>query len=233
MIPRYSVVVPVHNEAGNILPLVADTAAVLSAQRGAFEIILVNDGSTDGTADEISAALQRWSQCSELRLPRRTGQGRALLAGLLAARGDLLLTMDGDGQNDPRDFPALIGLVESGGFDIACGWRRERHDSRLRRILSGLGNALRRILFHDGVHDAGCQLRVMRSEVREVLFPMEMLQSFLPAIAVAARFRVGEHPVAHHARRHGQSKFPLARLLGPPVLAALGLRMRLWIKSRR
>jgi glycosyltransferase involved in cell wall biosynthesis len=231
MTPRYSLVVPIYNEAGNILPLMEDAVAVLAARGQSFEIILVNDGSDDRSAGEIAEAIRRWSQCAELRLPVRGGQGPALLAGLQAARGELLLTMDGDGQNDPRDFPGLIDRVESGELDVACGWRVDRHDSWLRRVLSRFANEVRQGIFDDGVHDAGCQLRVMRRAVREVLFPMDMMQSFVPAIAVAARFRVGEHPVSHHPRRHGVTKFPTGQLLLPPVIATVKLRVRLWLKA--
>src|SRR4051812_5486617 len=103
--PEYSLVVPIHNEAGNILPLVENAVEVLTARGRSFEIILVDDGSTDCSAMEISEAVRRWPQCAGLPMPQRCGQGPALLAGLRAARGMLLLTMDGDGQNDPRDFP--------------------------------------------------------------------------------------------------------------------------------
>jgi glycosyltransferase involved in cell wall biosynthesis len=232
MTPHFSLVVPIYNEAGNILPLVADAVGVLAARGRPFEIIFVNDGSSDGSAAEIATAIQRWPQCQELRLPARGGQGPALLAGLRAARGELLLTMDGDGQNDPHDFPVLLDLVESGRLDLACGWRVDRHDSWLRRALSRFANAVRQGIFDDGVHDSGCQLRVMRREVRGCLIPMRMMQSFVPAMAVAARFRVGELPVRHHERRHGLTKFPLTQLLWPPVVAAVTLRLRLWFKPR-
>jgi glycosyltransferase involved in cell wall biosynthesis len=230
MTPHFSLVVPIYNEAGNILPLAADAVEVLVARGRPFEIIFVDDGSTDGSAVEIAEASSRWPQCRELCLPHRGGQGPALLAGLQAAQGELLLTMDGDGQNDPRDFPELLELVESGRFDVACGWRVDRHDSWLRRALSRFANSIRQGIFDDGVHDSGCQLRVMRREVRECLIPMNMMQSFVPAMAVAARFRVGEHPVRHHERRHGQTKFPLTQLLWPPVVATVTLRLRLWFK---
>lgn len=233
MTPQLSLVVPVYNEAGNILPLAAEAVDVLATRGRPFEIIFVNDGSTDKTATEIAAATQRWPQCRELRLPRRGGQGPALLAGLRAARGEWLLTMDGDGQNDPRDFPVLLEMVESGACDVACGWRVDRHDSWLRRALSRFANAIRQGIFDDGVNDSGCQLRVMRRAVRECLVPMTMMQSFVPAMAVAARFRVGEHPVSHHPRRHGHTKFPLGQLLGPPVVATIWLRLRLWLKPQR
>ena len=227
MTPQLSLVVPVFNEAGNILPLVGSAAAVLADLRRPFEIILVNDGSTDGTAGEIAEAGARWPECTELRMPRNGGQAAALLAGLHAARGELLLTMDGDGQNDPRDFPALLALVESGACDIACGWRVDRHDSTLRRIMSRLANTVRGALLRDHVHDAGCQLRVMRREVRDAFEPMELMQSFVPALAVAAGYRIAELPVRHHAREHGDSKYGLAQLWWRPTVAMLKLRRQI------
>jgi glycosyltransferase involved in cell wall biosynthesis len=226
--PQLSVVVPVYNEAGNILPLADKTVAALRALGRPFEIIFVNDGSTDLTTDEIAAAHAQWPECRELRLPKNSGQAVALLTGLRAARGDYLLMMDGDGQNDPRDYPALLALVESGQVDLACGWRVDRHDSTLRKIMSRVANVVRRAILHDGVHDSGCQLRVMRREVRAAFFPMELMQSFIPALAVAAGFRVGEIPVRHHGRHVGESKYGFGRLLWRPALALLNLRWQIW-----
>jgi glycosyltransferase involved in cell wall biosynthesis len=225
--PQLSLVVPFYNEAGNILPLAESSVAVLRALGRPFEFILVNDGSTDATADEIAAAHARWPECVELRLPQNSGQAAALLTGLRAARGEYLLMMDGDGQNDPRDFPALLALVESGQVDLACGWRVDRHDSPLRKIMSRVANVVRGAILKDGVHDAGCQLRVMRREVRDAFFPMELMQSFIPALAVAAGFRVGETPVRHHARQAGESKYGFRRLLWRPAVAMIGLRWKI------
>ncbi len=221
-------VVPVYNEAGNILPLAAQAAEVLRELGRPFEIIFVNDGSTDATAAEIAEAHARWPEVRELRLEKNSGQAAALLAGLAAAQGEFLLMMDGDGQNDPRDYPALLALVESGQIDLACGWRVERHDSTLRRIMSRVANVVRGALLKDGVHDSGCQLRVMRREVRDAFFPMELMQSFIPALAVAAGFRVSETPVRHHARQHGETKYGLGRLWWRPAAAMLGLRWKIW-----
>ena len=226
--PQLSLVIPVYNEAGNILPLVASAIEVLRAMGRPFEIILVNDGSTDTTANEIAEAHAQWPECVELRMEKNSGQAVALLTGLRAARGEYLLMMDGDGQNDPRDYPALLALVESGQVDLACGWRVERHDSTLRRIMSRIANIVRGAVLKDGVHDSGCQLRVMRSEVRDAFFPMELMQSFIPALAVAAGFRVGEVPVRHHARAHGDSKYGLGRLWWRPAAAMVRLRWKIW-----
>ena len=233
MPPRFSIVIPVYNEAGNLGPLLASTVTVLRTLRGEFEIIVVNDGSTDRTAEEIAAARARWPECTELRQPGNTGQADALLAGLRAARGELLITMDGDGQNDPEDIPRLLVPVEAGTLDLVCGWRVDRHDSPLRRVMSRIANTVRRIVLADRVHDAGCQLRVFRREVRDALHPMELLQSFVPALAVAAGFRVGEQPVRPHARRHGDSKYTLGRLWWRPAAAMLALRCRLWRRTPR
>ncbi|MSU49477.1 MAG: glycosyltransferase family 2 protein [Opitutus sp.] len=232
-IPQLSLVVPVFNEAGNILPLTASSIEVLRGLNRPFEIILVNDGSTDRTADEITEAKTRWPEVIELRLPKNSGQAEALRSGLGAARGEFLLMMDGDGQNDPHDFPALLAMVESGRVDLACGWRVDRHDSTLRRIMSRIANVVRGAVLKDGVHDSGCQLRVMRRDVREAFFPMELMQSFIPALAVAAGFRVGEAPVRHHSRRHGDSKYGLGRLWWRPAVAMIGLRWKIRTSSRQ
>jgi dolichol-phosphate mannosyltransferase len=225
--PSLSLVIPVYNEAGNILPLAERSVDALRALQRPFEILFVNDGSTDSTAAEIATAHARWPEVSELPMRQNSGQAAALLTGLRVARGEFLLMMDGDGQNDPRDFPALLALVESGQVDLACGWRVDRHDSTLRRIMSRVANAVRGAILRDGVHDSGCQLRVMRREVREAFFPMELMQSFIPALAVAAGFRVGERPVRHHARQHGDSKYGFRRLLWRPAVAMLWLRWQI------
>jgi dolichol-phosphate mannosyltransferase len=233
MTPQVSIVIPAHNEAGNLLPLLESVVAVMAGRGTTCEIVVVNDASTDATSAEIAAAQARWPQCRELRLPRRRGQAAALLFGLHAAHGPLIATLDGDGQNDPRDLPALLDLVESNTLDVACGWRVDRHDSWLRRIMSRIANVVRRRYLHDQVHDAGCQLRVFRAAVREALFPFELLQSFLPAIAVAAGFRVGERPVGHHARQRGDSKYGAGQLWWKPAMAMLTLRRRLRAPGRR
>lgn len=233
MKPVLSLVIPVYNEAGNLAPLLTTAVETLASLARPYEIIVVNDGSTDGTSAELAALASRFPACRELRLERNGGQAAALLTGLRAAQGSLLLTMDGDGQNDPRDFPALLDLVESGACDLACGWRVDRHDSGLRRLMSRLANTVRRRVLRDHVHDAGCQLRVMRAEVRGALRPMELMQSFVPALAAAAGFRVAERPVRHHPRRTGQSNYGLGRLWWRPAVAMFRLRREISREARR
>lgn len=233
MTPRYSLVVPCYNEAGNILPVIAAAVDVLGLLSGEHEIILVNDGSTDTTAAEIAACLARWPQCRALHQPRNLGQATALLDGLRAARGEIILTMDGDGQNDPRDFPLLLAPVEAGRLDVACGWRHDRHDSWLRRQMSKLANLVRGRVLGDHLHDSGCQLRAMRREVVAVLFPFELLQSFFPAIVVAAGFRLGEFRVRHHARVRGVANYGLRQLWWRPAVAMVALWWRLERRPRR
>jgi len=229
--PRYSLVVPFYNEAGNISPLIAAAVEVLDTLLRDYEIILVNDGSTDATAAEISACIARWPQCRALHQPRNLGQATALLDGLRSARGEILLAMDGDGQNDPRDFPLLLAPVEAGTLDVACGWRHDRHDSWLRRRMSRLANLVRGRVLGDHLHDSGCQLRAMRREVVACLFPFELLQSFLPAIVVAAGFRLGEFRVRHHPRTRGEAKYGLRQLWLRPTLAMF--RLRRILRARR
>lgn len=233
MTPRYSLVVPLYNEAGNILPLVESALVVLRPLAGGLEVILVNDGSTDATDAEIHEAARRWPEVRGLHHPKNLGQAAALLNGLRAARGEIILTMDGDRQNDPRDFPLLLSAVESGALDLACGWRVDRHDSLLRRFMSRLGNTVRRRVLRDPLHDAGCQLRAMRREIVDVLFPIDLMQSFLPSIAVAAGFRVGEFPVRHHPRTHGEAKFGLRQLWWKPAVAMFHLRRELRRRAKQ
>ena len=206
--PRYSLVVPFYQEAGNIRPLMTT----------GFEALLVDDGSTDTTAAELAAVAAADPRCRVIRLEKNSGQAAALFCGLQQAQGEIILTMDGDGQNDPHDFPALLGLLERDEADVVCGWRKKRHDHPVRRLMSAVANGVRRRVLRDGVHDSGCQLRAFRRAVVGALFPRPMMQSFLPAMAAAAGFRVREVPVKHHPRRHGTSKYGVRKLWWRPCV---------------
>lgn len=226
--PRFSLVVPLYQEAGNIFPLIESAVPVLATLPGGYEILLVNDGSTDGTRDEINACVRDDPRIRGIHLERNEGQAAALLRGLRAAKGEIILTMDGDGQNDPRDFPLLVACLDDGTADVACGIRTPRSDSGLRRAMSRLANRVRGFVLKDGVSDAGCQLRAFRREVISVLEPGPLLQSFLPAIAVHAGFRVCERPVRHHPRHAGESKYGLRNLSWTPTVQMI----RWWWRLR-
>jgi glycosyltransferase involved in cell wall biosynthesis len=160
-------------------------------------------------------------------MPGRVGQASALFAGLHCARGEFILTMDGDGQNDPSDFRALLEPVEAGQLDLACGWRTDRQGARWRRAASRMANRIRRTVLRDGVHDAGCQIRAMRREVVRTLRPVDLMQAFVPAFAAAAGLRVGERPVRDLPRMHGRSKYGPAELWWRPAAAMLRLLLTL------
>lgn len=226
-VPRYSLVVPFHNEAGNIRPLLDLTGAVLRELPGDFEAVLVDDGSTDATPAELAQAAAAEPRFRVVRFAENRGQAAALLEGLRQVRGEIILTMDGDGQNDPRDFPALLAPLERGEADMACGIRTPRHDSALRRAMSRLANAVRGRYLGDRLHDGGCQLRAFRRGIVDVLFPSPLLQAFVPAMAAAAGFRVTEMPVRHHARTAGESKYGLRRLWWRPFAEMVRIRREL------
>lgn len=223
---QYSLVIPCHNEAGNIGPLLHEARMQLQNRPGGTEIIVVDDGSTDATPAELARAVADDPTCRVITFPANRGQAAALWHGLQQSRGQILLTMDGDGQNDPADFPAMLALLESNTADLVCGWRHQRQDSRLRLALSRLGNTARRALLHDGVRDGGCQIRVFRRAILDHLQGGPMFQSFLPAQAAAAGYRIANQPVAHRPRRHGRAHYGLRNLSVMPARELL----RAWLR---
>lgn len=224
---NYTVIVPFFNEAGNVRPLVEQIVFVLSTIPGTREILLIDDGSTDDTPADLTAVVAGMQECRLIRFAKNRGQAAALLEGLRQAQGNYILTLDGDGQNDPLDLPRVLAPVVAGEADLVCGIRTPRHDSALRRLMSRLANTVRRRILRDGLHDAGCQLRAFRREIIPVLQPSPLLQAFLPAMAVAAGFRIAEMPVRHHPRKRGKSKYGLRRLWWQPAVEMLRLRRTL------
>ena len=224
--PRCSLVIPFYQEAGNVASVIPTACVAVARIDPNFEAILVDDGSTDGTGLKLAQIASTDPHCRIITLQKNRGQAAALLEGLQQSHGEIILTMDGDGQNDPSDFPALLALLDQ-GVDVACGWRRDRHDNALRRMMSRVANTVRRRLLPDGLHDSGCQIRVMRREVIAALRPSPLMQSFLPAMAVAAGFRTGELVVRHHPRVHGDSKYHLGNLWWRPLVELLRLRREL------
>jgi len=209
--PELSVVIPIHNEAPNLEPLYRELTETLERWGRPYELILVDDGSTDGSFDTLARLHAADPRLRVIQFRRNFGQTAAFAAGFAAARGRLIATSDGDLQNDPRDIPAMVDLIDKGN-DIVCGWRKDRKDAFLnRRLPSMIANRL--ISWATGVRlrDYGCSLKVFRSEVVKPLRLYGELHRFLPALASEMGVRIVEAPVNHRARVHGRSKYGISR----------------------
>jgi len=202
-----SVVAPAHNEAPNLPALVSEVAESLSALDRPWELLIVNDASTDETPAVLRRLLGKWPVLRILSLRRRSGQTAALEAGLRAARGRIIATLDADLQNDPHEFPKLLPLLADGRCDFVNGWRKDRRDPWLRRISTRIANGVRNGLTGEQIHDSACGLRVFRREVAERLVLFNGLHRFLPTLARMKGFRVVEVPVNHRPRVAGQAKY--------------------------
>jgi dolichol-phosphate mannosyltransferase len=199
--PELSVVVPVRNEAGNILPLVAEIRAALAGE--AFEVVFVDDGSADATWAEIGAAGIRG-----LRHAASCGQSAAIATGIGHARGGWIATLDGDGQNDPADIPALLARARAAAGPImVVGHRVQRRDSWVKRLTSRFANALRGKLLGDATPDTGCGLKVFPRALFEAFPRFDHMHRFLPALALRAGARVESVPVNHRPRIRGRSNY--------------------------
>ena len=202
-----SVLVPVLDEAETVEELGARVAAVLDGLGSRFEVVFVDDGSRDGTAERVRAAHGRDPRIKLLRLRRNFGKAAALSAGVEHARGRIVITMDGDLQDDPEEIPRLLEMLETGGFDLVSGWKRERRDPAAKRIPSRLFNWVTRRLAGVDLHDFNSGFKVYRREVLDQIAVYGELHRYIPVLASRRGFAVGEAPVTHHARRHGVSKY--------------------------
>jgi len=227
--PHLSVIIPFYNEEGSVALLLDDLVETLSTLQRSWEIIAINDGSSDTTGEELDRCVRRWPQLRVIRHERNRGQAAALWSGFTAARGQVFVTLDGDLQNDPKDIPRLLKRLE-GDVDLVGGVRHFRRDSTLRRHMSRLANLVRRRLLRDEVSDTGCALKVFRREVWTSFLPICTLYSFMPAFAVAAGFRVAEMPVNHLPRISGRSKYGLGVMLWRPLFDLIGVW---WFTRRR
>jgi len=226
--PRYSLIVPFFNEEANVGPMLAEVRLVMERLGAPYEVLAIDDGSRDRTPallDEIAAG---WPACRVFHFARNCQQAAALYFALQRAEGEIIITLDGDRQNDPADIPRLLDKLADA--DLVVGIRAHRQDSWLRRQMSRLANAVRSRILHDGLHDAACGLKVFRREVIPALIPIHMLQSLLGALAVAAGFRVTELPVNHRPRPAGESKYGLGILWWKPAVDMLGV---CWFTRRR
>jgi glycosyltransferase involved in cell wall biosynthesis len=209
--PLISVVVPLYNEVDNVDELHRQLVAALEPTGRAFELVLVDDGSTDGTRDRLLALEASDPRVRPVLLRRNFGQTAAFSAGFDLSRGDVVVTSDGDLQNDPADIPALLAKLEGEELDMVCGWRRKRQDPLSKRVPSFLANRL--ISWATGVrlHDYGCSLKAMRGEVARGIRLYGEMHRFIPAVASWMGVSLAELPVKHRPRTRGRSKYGLGR----------------------
>jgi len=208
--PELSVVIPVFNEAAALDGVFDELTAVLNGLGKTYEIIFVDDGSTDGTSDRLEKIAGKLANTEAVYLRRNFGQTAALMAGFDVSTGAIVITLDGDGQNDPADIPGLLAKLDQ-GFDVVSGWRKKRRDGFLRSFLSRVANRL--ISRISGVHlrDYGCTLKAYRRSVLEDVRLYGEMHRFIPIYTSWQGARVTEIPVNHRRREAGQSKYGLGR----------------------
>ena len=228
---KVSVVVPVRNEADNIQPQLEEIFSVLDG-RLHFEVIYIDDGSTDETLRRLLEARRRYD--GKLRILKHEsalGQSTAIYSGVLAARHPWIVTLDGDGQNDPSDIPSLLDAARAAGLGriMVIGHRVKRRDSWLRRVSSRVANGVRRALLRDATPDTGCGLKVLPRELFIELPYFDHMHRFLPALVLGRGGKILSIPVSHRPRRSGESKYGLGNRLWAGVVDMLGVA---WLLHR-
>jgi dolichol-phosphate mannosyltransferase len=218
-----SVIIPVYNEEDSLPQLQEELSRSLAPY--AHELIFVDDGSTDRSQERI----KREPNVRVLAFERNSGQSAAMYAGLMAARGRILVLIDSDLQNDPHDIPRLVAEIEAGA-DLACGYRAQRKDPWFKRVQSRIANGVRSRFTGDGVRDTGCTLKALRAECREALVPFHGMHRFIPALIKGLGYKVVEIPVNHRPRRHGVSKYTFGGRAVRATIDMFGVR---WLLSRQ
>ena len=219
-----SIVVPVRNEAENILPLIEEIRAALEG-RWDYEIVYVNDGSTDATAERLAEAMARWPNVRQLKHAVSSGQSAAVRSGVRAANGVIVATLDGDGQNNPAFLPQLIAAIEKGGerVGLAAGQRVGRKDTGFKKFQSRAANAIRNAILHDGTRDTGCGLKAFRREVFLMMPYFDGLHRFLPALMRREGYEIAYVDVVDRPRRSGVSNYGLFDRLWIGILDLFGV----------
>ncbi|HEX4408258.1 MAG TPA: glycosyltransferase family 2 protein [Xanthobacteraceae bacterium] len=221
--PAISVVVPVRNEAGNIAPLVDEIAAALSSRD--FEIVYVNDGSSDGTEQELRGLMAQHPWLRQIRHVQSCGQSSAVRSGVAAARAPIAVTIDGDGQNDPAFIPALVAALETGGptLGLVAGQRVGRKATGFKKLQSRIANAVRSAVLKDGTRDTGCGLKAFRRDLFLRLPYFDGLHRFLPALVRREGYGIGYVDVIDRPRGHGTSNYGFFDRLWVGILDLAGV----------
>lgn len=209
--PKYSVIIPAYNEEKNIFPLYKKLRSVMNRMKDDYEIIFINDGSTDGTRKKLNTISKRDGKIRFLNLSRNFGQTPALAAGFDNARGEIIITMDADLQNDPKDIPKLIKKMKQ-GYDVVSGWRADRKDRFGKRFFSGMSNRIAGRLTGLKLHDYGCTLKAYRKEAIDSVELYSEFHRYIPALMYQKGYDVTEIKVTHHERKRGETKYGSKRL---------------------
>ncbi|HLD05554.1 MAG TPA: glycosyltransferase family 2 protein [Candidatus Nanoarchaeia archaeon] len=206
-----SIVIPVKNEAENIEPLHKELSQTLT-KLGSYEIIFVNDGSTDRSLEVLRRLQKRDSHVVVIQFRKNFGQTAAMDAGFKQAQGDIIIPMDADLQNDPKDIPKLLNKLRE-GFDVVSGWRKNRQDSAGKSISSRLAHLLRQLLIKEEIHDSGCTLKAYKKECFKDLNLYGEMHRYIPAILRLKGFKIGEVIVNHRPRKSGKTKYGTTRIV--------------------
>jgi len=231
--PDVSIVIPVYDERDNLEPLVAEIAAAMAGGgRGGrrYEIVAVDDGSTDGSLDALKALKRTHPELHIVSFAANAGQTAAFAAGFRAARGAVIVTMDADGQNDPADVPALLEALERGAATVVAGYRVRRHDSAWKRVQSRIANGVRNRLNHETIRDTGCSLKAFRAEALRELPLFTGMHRFLPTLVRMRGGTVTEVPVRHRPRRSGRTKYGMWNRVFRSLADAFAVR---WMQRRQ
>ena len=229
---RLSVIVPVKNEEDNVAPLVREIAAALTG-KAEFEIIYINDGSTDRTQAVLDGLKTEFPMLRVIRHRASCGQSQAVTTGVRAARFEWIATLDGDGQNDPADIPALLAALadpqQPANLELLAGWRTKRNDTFLRRLSSKVANGVRSRMLKDSTPDTGCGLKVFARETFLMLPNFDHIHRFLPALVIRGGGAVVSVPVNHRSRERGTSKYGLHNRLWVGIVDLFGVA---WLQRR-
>lgn len=210
--PYLSVVVPFYNEQENIAPLYNEVKRALSRLKKSYELIFVDDGSTDNSLERVKTLRRKDSRIRVIVLRGNFGQSAAINAGFSNSRGSIIVVMDADLQNDPDDIQKLLQKMQE-GFDVVSGWRHERQDALSKIIPSRISNWMHRKLTGLGIHDSGCSLKAYKKEAVQGLELYGEMHRYIPALIATRGFKIGEVKVRHRQRKHGKSKYGISRLL--------------------
>ncbi|MFO1498065.1 MAG: glycosyltransferase family 2 protein [Verrucomicrobiota bacterium] len=228
MLCDISIIVPVHNEAENVVPLALEVAAALNAEQWPYELVFVDDASTDATWQQIHEARARNPRIRGLRHARNAGQSAALWTGIRVTTSPIIATMDGDRQNDPADFPTMLRHLDQS--DFVCGVRTKRQDNWLRRVSARVARRARKWVLKVDFADTGCGLRVFRRSAVEDLLPFNGFHRFLPVLVHGSGARTLEVAVNHRPRVAGVSKYGLWNRLGRGIADLFAIA---WYQRRR